>query len=374
MAVPKAQLLAKQAKTLALVTKPIRHGDTYVVKEDLARVLYLHADLFQVGAAAQPSTIALHHDPRIRHHRAPQWFAPHGDGYLAMIPLVLNSTTVLQDVWDANRALELATKEGVTFSMASSVFVADMCDATAAGAPVSPAFNKFCCAGAPIPPVVVDRARELMGLTVCSAWGMTENGAVTITEPGRALTKSGVSDGRPVPGMEVRTVDSAGAAAPTGTTGALHVRGASLFGGYLKRPELNATDADGWFDTGDLAFLDSEGYIRIDGRSKDIIIRGGENIPVVEIENLLYQHPSIDVAAIVGYPDERMGEKCCAVLVLKPDTTFTMSDMSTYLLSAQVTRSYHPERLIIVKALPRTPSGKIQKFRLREMAVQPSEA
>jgi cyclohexanecarboxylate-CoA ligase len=295
-----------------------------------------------------------------------------GYGYLAMIPLVLNSTTVLQDVWDANRALEIVREEHVTFSMASSVFVADMCDATAAGAPVSTPFNKFCCAGAPIPPIIVERARELMGLTVCSAWGMTENGAVTITEPERALTKSGVSDGRPVPGMEVKIVDATGAGAPTGTTGSLLVRGASLFGGYLKRPELNATDGEGWFDTGDRAFLDDEGYIRIDGRSKDIIIRGGENIPVVEIENLLYQHPSIDVAAIVGYPDERMGEKCCAVVVLKPDMAFTMTDMSTYLLSLQVTRSYHPERLIVVDTLPRTPSGKIQKFRLREIAAEPT--
>jgi cyclohexanecarboxylate-CoA ligase len=295
-----------------------------------------------------------------------------GYGYLAMIPLVLNSTTVLQDVWDANRALEIVRDEHVTFSMASSVFVADMCDAIAAGAPVSPAFNKFCCAGAPIPPVIVERARELMGLTVCSAWGMTENGAVTITEPGRALMKSGVSDGRPVPGMEVKIVDGTGKAVPTGKTGSLLVRGASLFGGYLKRPELNATDSDGWFDTGDLAFLDPEGYIRIDGRTKDIIIRGGENIPVVEIENLLYQHPSVDVAAIVGYPDARMGEKCCAVVILKPDTTFTMSDMTTYLSASQVTRSYHPERLIIVDALPRTPSGKIQKFRLREIATEPT--
>ena len=291
-----------------------------------------------------------------------------GYGYLAMVPLVLNSTTVLQDVWDPTRALELIALEQVTFSMASSVFVADMCDAVANGAPVSAAFTKFCCAGAPIPPTVISRARELMALTVCSAWGMTENGAVTITEPSLATTKSGVSDGRPVPGMEVKVVDDKGASMPVGAAGQLLVRGASLFAGYLKRPELNATDADGWFDTGDLAYLDSDGYIRIDGRSKDIIIRGGENLPVVEIENLLYQHPSVAVVAVVGYPDERLGERSCAVVVLHPGATLTLNDLSTYLSAANVTRSYHPEKLLLVAEIPRTPSGKIQKFRLRELA------
>ncbi len=108
-------------------------------------------------------------------------------------------------------------------------------------------------------------------------------------------------------------------------------------------------------------------YIRIDGHSKDIIIRGGENLPVVEIENLLYQHPSVAVVAVVGYPDERLGERSCAVVVLHPGTTLTLNDQSTYLSAANVTRSYHPEKLLFVDEIPRTPSGKIQKSRLREL-------
>ena len=99
---------------------------------------------------------------------------------------------------------------------------------------------------------------------------------------------------------------------PADKPDSLFVRGSSLFGGYLKRPHLNATDKEGWFDTGDLAYLDAEGYVRINGRNKDLIIRGGENIPVMEIENLLYKHPSIALVAIVGYPDARLGEKACA--------------------------------------------------------------
>jgi cyclohexanecarboxylate-CoA ligase len=290
-----------------------------------------------------------------------------GYGYLAMMPLVLGATTVLQDVWSGPTAMQIALDEGVTFSMASSPFIADMCDAAQAGSPTSPTFTKFCCAGAPIPPVLISRARTELGLTVCSAWGMTENGAVTITEPNEAARKSGVSDGKPVPGMEVKVIDADGAVVETGVTGSLLVRGASLFAGYLKRPELNSTDTDGWFDTGDLAYLDEEGYIRIDGRTKDLIIRGGENIPVVEIENVLYQHQAVGAVAIVGYPDERLGERACVFVVAKPGFEFGFDEMRAYLTEQQVARQYHPERIEIIDEMPRTPSGKIQKFKLRSL-------
>ncbi|THF59255.1 cyclohexanecarboxylate-CoA ligase [Pseudothauera rhizosphaerae] len=296
-----------------------------------------------------------------------------GYGYLAMIPLILNSTTVLLDVWDARRALQIARAESVTFSMASSAFVADMCLAVENGEPPSPTFTKFNCAGAPIPPVLIERAWRAMGLRISSAWGMTECGAVTVTEPARALEKSGVSDGRPLPGIELKVVDANGAELPVGETGALKIRGASLFGGYLKRPQLNATTGDGWFDTGDLAFIDAEGYLRINGRSKDLVIRGGENLPVMEIENLLYGHPAIMACAVVGYPDKRLGERACAFVSLKPGTHFSLEEMRAWFEERQVARQYCPERLEIVDALPATPSGKLQKFKLREIARQFAE-
>jgi cyclohexanecarboxylate-CoA ligase len=291
-----------------------------------------------------------------------------GFGYLAMIPLILNATTVLQDIWEPSQALELIRDEGITFSMASSPFVVDLCSAAEAGGPVSKQFANFCCAGAPIPPVLIERARKVLGLAVSSAWGMTECGAVTITEPHRTSEKSGSTDGRPVPGIEVKVCDPDGKLLPVGQTGKLYARGSSMFAGYLKRAHLNATDADGWFDTGDLAYLDAEGYVRINGRSKDIIIRGGENIPVMEIENLLYKHPAVAMIAIVGYPDARLGEKACAFVSVRPGHSFTMEDMSRYLSENQVTRQYHPERLELMQDLPKTPSGKLQKFKLREDA------
>jgi len=291
-----------------------------------------------------------------------------GYGYLALLPVMLNATTVLQTVWDAREALRIARAEGVTFSMASSAFVSDLCNAVEAGEKRATTFGKFNCAGAPIPPVLIDRARELMGMRVCSAWGMTEMGCATVTEPTRAFEKSAVSDGRPLRGNEVKVVDSDGNSLPVGEVGSLLLRGASLFGGYLKRPELNHVDADGWFDTGDLALLDAEGYVRIAGRTKDLVIRGGENIPVVEIENLLYKHPSVSGVAVVGYPDRRLGERVCAFVALKPGERMSFEDLTRYLDGQRVAKQYYPERLEIVEDLPRTPSGKIQKFVLRNIA------
>lgn len=291
-----------------------------------------------------------------------------GYGYLAMIPLLLNATVASIDIWDPKRALQIVRDEAVTFSMASSAFVADLCLAVENGAATSPTFTKFNCAGAPIPPVLIERAWRTMGLRVSSAWGMTECGAVTVTEPARALEKSGVSDGRPLPGMELKIVDAEDKPLPAGQAGMLKIRGASLFGGYLKRPHLNATTEDGWFDTGDLALIDAEGYLRITGRSKDLIIRGGENLPVMEIENLLYRHPAIRTCAVVGFPDPRLGERACAFVTLKPGQAFSMQAMQDYFAGQQVTRQYCPERLEILEELPATPSGKLQKFKLREMA------
>ena len=145
------------------------------------------------------------------------------------------------------------------------------------------------------------------------------------------------------------------------------VRSCSNFGGYLRRPQWNSTDPQGWFDTGDLARIDERGYIRITGRSKDVIIRGGENIPVVEIEALLYRHPAVAQAAIVAYPDERLGERACAVVVTKPGQTLDFAGLVEFLKAQKVALQYIPERLTVLDAMPATPSGKIQKFKLREI-------
>jgi cyclohexanecarboxylate-CoA ligase len=286
--------------------------------------------------------------------------------YGLMMPVMLRATAVLQDVWQPKKAIEFVRGEGVTFTMASTVFLTDMAAAVAETGETVPTLRTFLCAGAPIPGPLVERARKTIGAKIVSAWGMTELGAVTLTRLDDDDECASSTDGRPLPGVEVRVVDEDNAPLPAVTVGRLLTRSCSAFGGYLQRAHLNATDTDGWFDTGDLAHVDAHGYIRIDGRSKDVIIRGGENIPVVEIEALLYRHPSIAAVAIVAYPDSRLGERACAVVVPKPDHAVDLPAIVDFLKSHKVAVHYLPERLLMVDALPVTPSGKVQKFKLRE--------
>ena len=294
--------------------------------------------------------------------------------YGLMMPIMLQASAVLQDIWEPQKAIELIRNEHVSFTMASTPFLTDLARTVAAdvnaGGTGVPSLRTFLCAGAPIPGPLVEQARSALGAKIVSAWGMSENGAVTLTLPEDPDERPASTDGCPLPGVEVKVVDGDGKTLPAGEPGRLLLRACSNFGGYLKRPHLNGTDADDWFETGDLARIDAQGYIRITGRSKDVIIRGGENIPVVEIESLLYRHPAVAQAAIVAYPDERLGERACAVVVLKAGETLDLPTLVDYLKAQKVALQYIPERLEILDAMPATPSGKIQKFKLRELMRQ----
>lgn len=287
--------------------------------------------------------------------------------YGLMMPIMLRQSVLLLDIWEPKRAIGLIQEEGVTFTMASTPFLTDLAKTVTETGIGVPTLRIFLCAGAPIPGPLVEQARAALGAKVVSAWGMTENGAVTLTRLDDADERSFSTDGCPLPGVEVKVVDMDGQALPVGDIGKLMLRACSNFGGYLKRSQWNSTDAEGWFDTGDLARMDEQGYIRITGRSKDVIIRGGENIPVVEIEALLYRHPAIAMAAIVAYADERLGERACAVVVPKPGQSIDLPSIVEFLKSQKVALQYIPERLIVRDAIPSTPSGKIQKFKLRDM-------
>ncbi|MEN9316651.1 MAG: hypothetical protein RIS35_3044 [Pseudomonadota bacterium] len=287
--------------------------------------------------------------------------------YGLMMPIMLRASAVLQDVWDPVKAIAAIRAEGVTFTMASTPFLTDLTKNVESSGQAVPTLRTFLCAGAPIPGPLVEQARKVLGTKIVSAWGMTENGAVTLIRLDDDDQRAFTTDGCPLPGVEVRIVDFDGKPLANGENGRLVVRACSNFGGYLKRPQWNNTDPDGWFDTGDIARMDDDGYIRISGRSKDVIIRGGENIPVFEVESLLYKHPSVAQVAIVAYADERLGERACAVVVAKPGQTLDFDGMVDYLKSQKLAIQYVPERLVVRDAMPATPSGKIQKFKLREM-------
>lgn len=286
--------------------------------------------------------------------------------YGLLMPIMLGARAVLQDIWEPATALDIIRREHVSFTMASTPFLADLTRTVADSGQGVPTLKTFLCAGAPIPGPLVEQARAALGAKIVSAWGMTENGAVTLIRPEDDDERAVHTDGLPLDGVDIQVVDVDGQPLPAGETGQLWVRSCSNFGGYLKRPQLNATNADDWFDTGDQARIDAQGYLRITGRSKDVIIRGGENIPVLEVETLLYKHPAVAQAAVVGYPDARLGERACAFVTPKPGQTLSFDEMVAHFKQHRLTTQYIPERLELLPAMPATPSGKIQKFRLRE--------
>jgi cyclohexanecarboxylate-CoA ligase len=294
--------------------------------------------------------------------------------YGLMMPIMLQETAVLQDIWDPRVAVQLIREHQVSFTMASTPFLTDLARVVIEDATPVDSLKTFLCAGAPIPGPLVEQARKALGAKIVSAWGMSENGAVTLIRLSDNDERAINTDGLPLDGVQIKTVNEEGETVALGTSGRLLVRSCSNFGGYLKRPQLNGTDPEGWFDTGDLAKIDAQGYVRITGRSKDVIIRGGENIPVVEIEALLYRHPSVAQVAIVAYPDERLGERACAVVVCKPGMSFDLAQMIGFLTEQKVAKQYQPERLLPLDAMPTTPSGKIQKFKLREQLLAGASA
>ncbi len=295
----------------------------------------------------------------------------HQTGFLygIMMPVYLGTTAILQDIWNADYVCKVIAAEQPTFTMAATPFLTDLVKAAPNHDGELDSLRIFVSAGAPIPSAVVEQASNVLKAKIVSAWGMTENGAVTMTCPEDAAERACQSDGKVLPYMEIRITDVRGTPLSVGQEGNLMVRGASQFVGYLKRPDLFGTNEDGWFSTGDLARMDSNGYIRITGRTKDVVIRGGENIPVVEVENLIYTVPGVVDVALVGCPDERLGERLCAYVTLDDNVIgLTLNDVTAYLADRKLAKHYLPEYLEVIEAMPRTASGKIQKFKLREQA------
>ena len=295
----------------------------------------------------------------------------HMTGFAAgmLLGFKIGATVIFQDIWEPKRGVAIMAGENVTFSAGAATFLTDMCEAVVAGAARPPTFayvpvrGRADSAGA-------DRARASRARRSC-LFAVGDDGiSVEHADGARARAGQVLDLGR----ASARRRRGQGHAArrrrpaAVGETGVLKVRGAQMTLGYYKRPDMEPFDAEGWFDTGDLAYMDEEGYIRISGRIKDIIIRGGENVPIVEIEGLLFKHPAILAAALVGYPDSRLGERACAFLILRPGESLDLRAVQDYMAENKVAKQYWPERIEIVDDLPKTPAGKIQKFQLREKA------
>jgi cyclohexanecarboxylate-CoA ligase len=294
----------------------------------------------------------------------------HQTGFLYgyCLTLILGGRTVWLDVWNAAAAAALIEAERVTFTMGATPFLRDLTDTPALDRHDVSSLRVFISAGASIPRQLVRDARRRLGCAISAGWGMTENGLVTCNGLEDPEEKVITTDGVPLPGMELRVAGDDGPV-PAGVEGDLLVRGHSQFVGYYRRPAFTreAYTTDGWFRTGDRATLDGDGYLSITGRSKDLIIRGGENLSPAEIENLLYTHPGVAGVAVIAIPDARLGERACAVVIPRPGNAPTLGDLTSFLEAKGLARQKFPERLEIVAEFPMTPSGKIQKYRLREM-------
>lgn len=302
----------------------------------------------------------------------------HLTGYLfgVSLPLLLGGTGVFQDVWDVAEFARLVEEHGIEHTSAATPFLADLLALAENTDRDLGSLKRFACMGAPVPRSFITRAREVLpGLAVFGAWGQTEVCLVTMCHPDDPQEKLATTDGRPLGTMEARVLDLDGAPAAPGTEGRLQVRGPFVFRGYLGMLEETREEFDGdWFDTGDLATMDQDGYIRLAGRTKDIIIRGGENIPVTYVENALYEHPDLDSVAVVAQEHERLQEIAVAVVVMKEGAApLTLEAMRTFLEAKGVAKPYWPERVVVRDDFPRTPSGKIQKFKLRQQMLDAAQ-
>ncbi|MBT6277939.1 MAG: AMP-binding protein, partial [Chromatiales bacterium] len=294
----------------------------------------------------------------------------HQTGFLfgILLPMILGGRTVFMDVWDPDVAVPLISEQGVTFTMGATPFLSDLAQSAQLERFPTDSLEIFICGGAPIPRTLVRTANQRLGASIVAGWGMSENGLVTVTLRDDPQEKVFGTDGVCWSAMQTRIVDDDGQVLGPEQAGNLQARGAGNFVGYLKRPEAYTVDDEGWFETGDIASQDPDGYIRVTGRAKDIIIRGGENVPVVEVEDVLYEHSAVREVAVVAMPDPRMGERGCAFVSLHDGLQFDFEALKDHLANAKVAKNYWPERIEIMDALPRTPSGKIQKFKLRQIA------
>jgi cyclohexanecarboxylate-CoA ligase len=285
-------------------------------------------------------------------------------------PMIAGMKTVLMDYWDPNTAVRLVAEERVSWTWAATTFLMDFARSGALDEYDVPSMRYFICGGAAIPGALVEEVHRRLPCRVIPDWGMTELGGVTFVWPDDPPSRAAGTDGGPIPGMEVSVVDPmTREPVPVGTDGILRARGPSQFVGYYLRPDLwdLAHDDDHWFDTGDLARMDKQGYIRIVGRTKDIVIRGGENIPVAEVEEVLFRHPKVSEVAVVGTADLRLGERACACVVLGLGERLTFEEIQKWFDESQTAKQYWPERLEVFDEFPKTPAGKIQKFVLREL-------
>lgn len=299
----------------------------------------------------------------------------HATGFVVgfLVPLAVGAQTHLLDVWEPNEALRRIEEYRCTTTAGATPFVRMALDAAPAANRDLSSMRIWLCAGAPIPEALArEFAETFAGGLLMPLYGCSEVMSAACCHLGDSIERRAGSDGSPaLDGIRLRLAGPDGETVPTGEEGEICYWGPGASLGYWRDPDRTATtiDAGGWHHTGDLGRLDADGYLRVTGRVKDIIIRGGTNISAAEVEGHLIAHPDVAQVAVVAYPDERLGEKGCAVVVPTPGATPTLAGLTDFLRTERKIAPHKlPERLVLVDELPMTATGKIQKFVLRGLA------
>ena len=285
--------------------------------------------------------------------------------------LAFGCAMLVVEAFDAEATPPILARGGVTLAGAGTPFhMAYLAYQRAnPGSPVFPDARAYIGGGAPKPPQLhYDVKAELGGVGIVSGYGMTEAPIVTMASVQDADEVLAGSEGRAVSGVELITVKLDGSRAGVGEEGEIRVKGPMVMRGYLDASlDADAFDTDGYLRTGDLARLDEAGNVAITGRVKDIIIRNMENISAKEVEDLLFTHAAVADAAVIGLPDDRTGERVCAVVVLKEgEAAPSLADLVAFTVDNGLAKQKTPEQLEVVDALPRNPTGKVLKYELRD--------
>ncbi|UFS58135.1 AMP-binding protein [Subtercola endophyticus] len=298
----------------------------------------------------------------------------HATGLAAglMMPLLYGASIHLVDVWEPHDALHRIAEYGTTVSMSATPFL----QMTLGALKTDPTHDMssmrvWASAGAPIPESMLRAWRDLApGCLALPVYGNSEALIVTAMQHDDPAEKALVSDGRPADGVTLEIRDEAGAAVTDGSEGEIVFRSPGLLLGYWNDPQktAGAIGADGFFASGDLGKV-TDGYLRVTGRIKDLIIRGGLNISAREVEENAAYHPAITAVAAVSMPDERLGEKVCAFIVAAGDEQLTIGELAAFLQGERHIAAHKcPERIIYIDELPTTATGKVKKFELRQRA------
>ncbi|HBE6199372.1 medium-chain fatty-acid--CoA ligase [Escherichia coli] len=360
------------ADNTPLTTAITTHGD------ELAAVL------FTSGTEGLPKGVMLTHNNILASERANcarlnlTWQdvfmmpAPlgHATGFLHGVtaPFLIGARSVLLDIFTPDACLALLEQQRCTCMLGATPFVYDLLNVLEKQPADLSALRFFLCGGTTIPKKVARECQQL-GIKLLSVYGSTESSPHAVVNLDDPLSRFMHTDGYAAAGVEIKVVDDARKTLPPGCEGEEASRGPNVFMGYFDEPELTARalDEEGWYYSGDLCRMDEAGYIKITGRKKDIIVRGGENISSREVEDILLQHPKIHDACVVAMPDERLGERSCAYVVLKaPHHSLSLEEVVAFFSRKRVAKYKYPEHIVVIEKLPRTASGKIQKFLLRK--------